>query len=66
MFFTKPWLKSLSGLFLNLSATWFAALFITPAITPSSNLFWLLTRYLSSAILCLLLSVKIEELLEKL
>lgn len=62
--FSKPSLRSLSALFVNLSAGWFGAAFIAPNIVELARVgapVVLLTKYLSSGILCLLVSIKIEE-----
>ncbi|OGE18021.1 hypothetical protein A2769_01140 [Candidatus Daviesbacteria bacterium RIFCSPHIGHO2_01_FULL_37_27] len=65
--FTKPWLKVLSGLFTNLAAGWFGAVFIVPAFADTTHLSGIivLIRYLLSGIISLLISVKIEEILER-
>lgn len=67
MLFSRPALKSISSLFVNLSATWFGAAFITPNLVRLSEreALILLTKYFLSAILCLMLSIKIEDYLDK-
>ncbi len=65
--FTKPWLKSLAGLCLNLSATWFSLLFLTSRI-PVMHLFDLISdliRNLIFGIVFLKLSVDIEKYLNE-
>lgn len=60
--FTKPWLKTLSGLFINLSASWLALAFITPRISRSlSELLISLTSNISYGIVFLVLAVNIEK-----
>lgn len=60
--FTKPWLKSLSNLSINLSAAWMAVTFITPKLPISfSEFIYLLTKNLFSGIVLLLLSVELER-----
>ena len=59
---TKSWLRSLSGLCVNLSAAWFATILVSSKFVPLDIL--LLTRTVSSGILFLLLSVEFEKLLE--
>lgn len=63
--FTKPWLKSLSGLFINISAAWFMAAALTTNITKlqKTESYIILCYYLIAGLLYLLLSVKIEEIL---
>lgn len=65
-FFTRPWLKALSGLFINFSAAWFALIFITPVFIKVSSFeaIFLLTRDFIFGILFLVATVKIEEKLE--
>ena len=66
LFFTKPWLKAFSGLFINFSYGYFALAIVTP------NLFELsfsdplasLTSNVFLGILFLYASVKAEEALE--
>ncbi len=60
---SSPWMHSLSGLFVNLSAAWFAAAFLTPAYLSHPVWPFLLTGNLISGIVFLLASVKLEELL---
>lgn len=60
--FTKPWLKTLFGLFINLSASWLALAFITPRISRSlSELLISLTSNISYGIVFLVLAVNIEK-----
>lgn len=63
--FTRPWLRSLSGLFINISAGWFMAAALTTNITNLQKIefYIILFYYLISGLLYLLLSVKIEEIL---
>lgn len=61
---SPPWIKTLSGLFVNLSAAWFATIFIIPAFSQRSDWLFVLTVNLMYGIVYLLLSVKLEELLE--
>lgn len=65
--FTKPWLRAFSGLFTNLAAAWFAVAFITPNFTNSFSSFLLvaLTKDIAFGIICLVATVKIEEILEQ-
>lgn len=64
-FLTKSWLKSISGLCINLSATWFAVIFITPKLLYKDyfELIYLLIKACSFGIFFLLLSVKIEDMI---
>jgi hypothetical protein len=43
---TVPWLKALSGLFINLSAGWFAAVVIVPNFSPLNILTTLVLIFL--------------------
>jgi hypothetical protein len=63
---SKPWLKALSGLSINLAAGWLAAVVIVPnfAGLTKPGALWILTYDLLAAILFLLLTVKLEEFLE--
>lgn len=63
----RPWLKALSGLFINISAAWFALAFIGPNVAfPKSPIeFVLLTSYMIFGILFLVLTVFLERGLEK-
>lgn len=65
--FSKPWLRVLSGLFVNLGAGWFGLAFITPNFINLSQavLFFTLIRDIVSGILCLLIAVAIEGVLEE-
>lgn len=58
-----PWLRVLSGLFVNLAAGWFGTIFITSLFfsQPSLTSTILLTRNLILGIVSLLTAVKIEE-----
>lgn len=61
----RPWIKSLSALFVNLSAVWITLAIITPNFSnndPEANL--ILTVDLVLAILFLLASVSFESVLE--
>lgn len=60
---TKSWLKSIGGLCINLSATWFAIIFITPKLFYKDfiDLIIFLTKTISFGIFFLVLSVKIED-----
>lgn len=63
---SRPWLKAISGLSINLSAAWFTAVFIAPNFWPLARAkdFLVLTADLILAIMSLLLTVKLEGLLE--
>ena len=58
----RPWLKSISGLFINISAVWFTLAFITPTFDKNNTL--ILTVDISFGILFLLASVFIEAILD--
>ncbi len=60
------WLKSLSGLFLNLSAGWYGAAFIVP-LSYITSPYWpvYLIADIANGILCLVTSVQIERILER-
>ncbi len=62
---SKSWLKSIGGICINLSATWFAIIFITPKLFYKDfiDLIIFLTKSLGFGILFLLLSVKIEDII---
>lgn len=62
---TKSWLKSIGGLCINLSATWFAIFFITPKLfyKDFSELIIFLTKSTGFGIFFLVLSVKIEDII---
>jgi len=66
MLLSRAWLRVLSAFFVNLAATWFGATFITINFVnlSSTEAISLLIRNIFSGILCLLVSVKIEEFLE--
>lgn len=57
----KYWLRALSGVCLNLSATWFAAAFATPILGQSEFKLLLLTGYILNGMVYLYLSVKFDE-----
>jgi len=59
---TKPWLKSLSGLCINLSAAWFAVIMVSPVFPPADVVN--LTRSAFFGTLFLLFSVNLEGRLE--
>lgn len=63
---TKSWLKSIGGLCINLSATWFAIVFITPKLFYKDfiDLAIFLTKSIGFGIFFLLLSVKIENIIQ--
>ncbi len=65
MSLSRSWLKSFGGLCVNLSATWFAVIFITPKLIYSNfiDLLLFLTKSIGFGILFLLLSVKIEDII---
>lgn len=65
-FLTGPWLRVLSAVFANLGASWLAVAFVAPAFPAFAGVgtWLLLTRYLLSAILCIVVAVKIESILE--
>ena len=64
--FTRPWLRSLSGLFINFSYGYFALAIVTPNLVnlSLSDPFASLTWNVFLGILFLLASVKTEELVE--
>lgn len=63
---TKSWLKSIGGLCINLSATWFAVIFITPKLFYQDFIesIIFLTKSTVFGIFFLMLSVKIEDVLK--
>lgn len=64
IFLSSAWIKGLSNLFNNLSATWFAAAFITPSFTNNPNWPIALIAYLIYGILFLVTSNQLQELSE--
>jgi len=62
---TRSWLKSIGGLCINLSAAWFAVVFITPKLFYKDfiDLIVFLTKTIGFGIFFLLLSVKIDGLI---
>lgn len=66
-FFPKPWIKALSGLFINLSAGWFGAALISFNFLEFSKegSFWVLMYDVVLGMLFLLLTVRLEKYLEK-
>lgn len=62
-YLTPAWIKSLSGLCINLSAAWLATVFVVPNFTRQPITSVLLTNSISYGILYLLLSVYLENLL---
>ncbi len=54
------WLKAFSGLFLNLSAGWFGAVFILPGLTGN-----FLLVSLTANLLCGMLSLFLHVILER-
>lgn len=65
--FTKPWLRVLSGLLINLAAGWFGISFITPTFEhiTSFAIFFTLIKDIVFGILCLIAAAKIEQILEQ-
>ena len=61
--FSLPWLKALSNICGNLSAGWFASVFIAPGIAGQLNPVILTINFLIG-IVYLLITVKIEQILE--
>lgn len=63
----RPWLRALSGLFINISAAFFVAAFIGPTILFPKNpeQFVSLTLNIGFGILFLLTTVMLERMLEK-
>lgn len=60
--FVKSWLNILSGLFVNLSASWLTLAFITPKISKSfPDLLISLTNNIAFGIFFLVLAVEIES-----
>jgi hypothetical protein len=62
----RPWLKSFSGLFQGLSTAWFSIAFITPKQLGFNNFedTLILTLDMLFGMLFLVLSVKVEHILE--
>lgn len=62
---TKSWLKSIGGLCINLSAAWFAVIIITPRVfyQDLTDLIIFLTKNIAFGIFFLLLSVRIEDII---
>lgn len=62
-FFTKSWLRVLSGLFTNLSAGWFGLIIITPNFWPLNKAenVWVLIYEVVFAIVFLVGAVKLDE-----
>ena len=58
------WIRALSGLCLNLSATWFAVSSATPILAESEHKLLVLTGYVLNGMVYLYLSVKLDELLD--
>ena len=61
---TKTVLKALSDLLINLSATWFAVMFISPGLTgikSATELTLLLTANLPFGILSLIIGMQLAE-----
>lgn len=65
--FTRPWLRVLSGLLVNLGAGWFGVAFITPNFADISSLmvFFTLIKDIVFGIICLYTAARIEEVLEQ-
>jgi hypothetical protein len=63
---SRPWLKVLSNLSVNISAAWLAAAFITPNFSnlADSDALAVLTTDLIFATLTLLIGVRLEGMLE--
>ncbi len=66
IFLSRPWLRVLSGLLINLAAVWLTLAFITPNFVDVSSRtgFFILLRDIAYGIMFLLAAVKIEEELE--
>lgn len=64
--FTRPWLKSFSGLAINLSGAWFSVAIVSPNFLKMEllDLILFLTQTIGSGIVFLVLSVYLETLLE--
>lgn len=64
-YLTRPWIKALAGLCINLSAGWFGLAIITPNFSELSETeaLLVLTRDVFFGILFLYLTVKLEEYL---
>lgn len=62
---SRPWLKVLSALFVNLSAGWYGVVFLTPELIELSNeIIWVvLIRDLFLGTLFLIVAKQIEEIL---
>ncbi len=62
----RPWAKTISNILQNLSAGWFGLAFITPNFIQIDGTqdFFVLTLDILFGILFLLLSVKIEQMLD--
>lgn len=63
---SRPWLKVLSALFVNLSAGWYGVVFITPELIELSNeAIWIvLIRDLFLGTLFLIEAKQMEEMLD--
>jgi|GEM_PF-2189454 len=63
----RPWLRAFSGLFINISAAWFASSFIGTNISFPQTIFqfFALTLQIGFGIVFLLLTVRIEKELGK-
>ena len=62
---SKPWLRSISGLFINISAAWFATIFILPLSQALGKISLLqLTLNLVYGIVYLSLSAYLEQVIE--
>ena len=63
----KSWLKALSALSINMSAAWFGVVAVAPNFWPPVGLksFLLLTTDIFAGTLFLLMTVKLEGVLEK-
>lgn len=63
---SKPYLRAFSGLFVNLSAAWFSAVFVTPGLSDFDALsrFLVLTEDIAFGTIFLMATIKLGELLE--
>jgi len=56
------WLRAFSQLFINLSSGWFGAVFVVPVLSGKLDLVSLIINFVYG-ILCLVLHVKLEQIL---
>ena len=63
---SESWLKSIGGVCISLSATWFAVIFVTPNLfyKDFNDMIIFLTKSICFGIFFLILSVKIEDIIK--